>query len=158
MNRFIGSSPNYYTIADLHNLEPLDTNLLTTLHFLCNFSSPQLKSSNLQVSTFSKLSLSHVTTDGQSANLSWNKAPIWGLRSDFYYCLTIAVFWYGAPSLARGLVCLLQCTMYNIQYSLLSQIWDSPNLEDQVPVFISPRNRVARLYPQALVSGLPYLL
>jgi hypothetical protein len=39
---------------------------------------------------------------------------------------------------------------YNIQYNFLSQIWDSPNLEDQVPVFISPRNRVARLYPQAL--------
>jgi hypothetical protein len=35
---------------------------------------------------------------------------------------------------------------------LLSQIWDSPNLEDQVPVFISPRNKVARLYPQALGS------
>jgi hypothetical protein len=35
---------------------------------------------------------------------------------------------------------------------LLSQIWDSPNLEDQVPIFISPRNRVARLYPQALGS------
>jgi hypothetical protein len=32
---------------------------------------------------------------------------------------------------------------------LLSQIRDSPNLEGQVPVFISPRNRVARLYPQA---------
>jgi hypothetical protein len=30
---------------------------------------------------------------------------------------------------------------------LLSQIRDSPNLEGQVPVFISPRNRVARLYP-----------
>jgi hypothetical protein len=29
---------------------------------------------------------------------------------------------------------------------LLSQIRDSPNLEGQVPVFISPRNRVARLY------------
>jgi hypothetical protein len=28
---------------------------------------------------------------------------------------------------------------------LLSQIQDSPNLEGQVPVFISPRNRVARL-------------
>jgi hypothetical protein len=25
--------------------------------------------------------------------------------------------------------------------------WDSPNLEGQVPVFISPRNRVAQLYP-----------
>jgi hypothetical protein len=33
---------------------------------------------------------------------------------------------------------------------LLSQIRDSPNLEDQVPVFVSPRNRVTRLYPQAL--------
>jgi hypothetical protein len=35
---------------------------------------------------------------------------------------------------------------------LLSQIRDSPNLEGQVPIFISPRNRVARLYPQALGS------
>jgi hypothetical protein len=33
---------------------------------------------------------------------------------------------------------------------LLSQIRDSTNLEGKVPVFISPRNRVARLYPQAL--------
>jgi hypothetical protein len=33
-------------------------------------------------------------------------------------------------------------------------VWDSrlTNLEGQVPVFISPRNRVARLYPQALGS------
>jgi hypothetical protein len=60
------------------------------------------------------------------------------------------VCWYGAPSLTRGRVCVLQCTMYNIKYILLSQIWDSPTLEDQVRVFISPRNRVARLYPQAL--------
>jgi hypothetical protein len=29
---------------------------------------------------------------------------------------------------------------------------DSSNLEGQVPVFISPRNRVAQLYPQALGS------
>jgi hypothetical protein len=27
----------------------------------------------------------YVTTDGQSASLSWNKAPIWGLRPDFHY-------------------------------------------------------------------------
>jgi hypothetical protein len=33
----------------------------------------------------------------------------------------------------------------------LSQI-DSPNLEGQVPVFISPRNIVYQLYPQALGS------
>jgi hypothetical protein len=35
---------------------------------------------------------------------------------------------------------------------LLFHIRDSPNLESQVPVFISPRNRVAQLYPQALGS------
>jgi hypothetical protein len=34
-------------------------------------------------------------------------------------------------------------------------IRDSPNLEGQVPVFISPRNSVAQLYTQALGS-LPY--
>jgi hypothetical protein len=33
---------------------------------------------------------------------------------------------------------------------LLSQIRDSPNLEGQVPVFTTPRNRVHRLYPYAL--------
>jgi hypothetical protein len=33
---------------------------------------------------------SYVTTDGQPASLSWNKAPIWGLRSDLDYCLTVA--------------------------------------------------------------------
>jgi hypothetical protein len=38
------------------------------------------------------LSRSHVTTDGQPASLSWNKAPFWGSRPDFYYCLTVAGF------------------------------------------------------------------
>jgi hypothetical protein len=33
---------------------------------------------------------SSVTTDGQSASLSWNKAPIWGLRPDLYYRRTVA--------------------------------------------------------------------
>jgi hypothetical protein len=35
---------------------------------------------------------------------------------------------------------------------LLSQTRDSPNLEGQIPVFISPTSRVAQLYPQALGS------
>jgi hypothetical protein len=33
---------------------------------------------------------SYVTTDGQPTSLSWNKAPIWSLRPDLYYCLTVA--------------------------------------------------------------------
>jgi hypothetical protein len=35
---------------------------------------------------------------------------------------------------------------------LLSHNRDSPNLEGQVPVFISPRNRAAQLHHQALGS------
>jgi hypothetical protein len=33
---------------------------------------------------------SYVTADGQPASLSWNKASMWGLRPDLYYCLTVA--------------------------------------------------------------------
>jgi hypothetical protein len=39
---------------------------------------------------YSCQSQSYVTTDGQSVSLCWNKAPIWGLRPDLYYCLTVA--------------------------------------------------------------------
>jgi hypothetical protein len=38
---------------------------------------------------------SYVTTDGQSASLSWNKAPIWGIRPDFFITVKqLRVFWY----------------------------------------------------------------
>jgi hypothetical protein len=33
---------------------------------------------------------SYVTTAGQSISLSWNKTAIWGLRTGFYYCQTVA--------------------------------------------------------------------
>jgi hypothetical protein len=72
---------------------------------------------------------------------------------------------YGVPSLTRGHVCrlllLLVLASAVILYSefrrthyhiVLSQIRDSPNWEGQVSVLISPRNRVAQLYPQALGS------
>jgi hypothetical protein len=42
---------------------------------------------------------SYVTTDGQSASLSWNKAPIWSVRPDFYYRRTVAgLLMWGALS------------------------------------------------------------
>jgi hypothetical protein len=42
---------------------------------------------------------SYITTDVQLANLSWNKAPIWGLRPDFYYFQKIAgLLMWGALS------------------------------------------------------------
>jgi hypothetical protein len=52
------------------------------LHFICYY---------LNLYTiYTSQSKSCVTADGQSASLSWNKAPIWGLRPDFYYCQTVA--------------------------------------------------------------------
>jgi hypothetical protein len=40
-----------------------------------------------------------VTADRQSASLSWNKEPTWGLRPDFCYCETVAgLLMWGALS------------------------------------------------------------
>jgi hypothetical protein len=94
-----------------------------------------------------------------------------GTHNQFYFLLKIffrhlRVCNFLAPSLTRGWVCNL---LYNYFWALPEQsllgrspaeltaifyclIWDSPNLEGQVPVFISPRNRVAQLYPRALGS------
>jgi hypothetical protein len=59
-----------------------------------------------------------------------------------------------APSPTRERFCRLQLLLVfaSAGHILLSQIRDSPNLERQVPIFISPRNRMAQLYPQALGS------
>jgi hypothetical protein len=72
---------------------------------------------------------------------------------------------YVTSSLIRGLVCLLQMLLAlasevilgfescgTHDHILLSQVRDFPNLEGQVPVFISLRNMVAQLYPQPLGS------
>jgi hypothetical protein len=71
----------------------------------------------------------------------------------------------GVPSLTKELVCRLQlllvlasAVILESQYRgshdhiLLSQIRGSLNLEGQVPVLISSKNRMAQLYPQALGS------
>jgi hypothetical protein len=49
---------------------------------------------------------------------------------------------------------ILRSEFRGTQDILLSQIRDSRNLEGQVPVFISHRNRVAQLYPQG--TGFPF--
>jgi hypothetical protein len=62
-----------------------------------------LPSWTLNFSILSRLnqseSESYVTTDGQLASLSWNKAPFWSSWPDFYFCLTVAgLLIWGAPS------------------------------------------------------------
>jgi hypothetical protein len=53
------------------------------------YSNPLPRRVNWLISRSSQ-SQSYVTTDGQSASLSWCQATIWGLRPDFYCCETAA--------------------------------------------------------------------
>jgi hypothetical protein len=94
------------------------------------------------------------------------KTPWDSWHSNFIFQLnTCGYSPYVTSSLTKGWVCCLQSLLVltstvilrseshrTHDHILLSQIRDSPNLERQVPVFISPRNRVAWLYPQALGS------
>jgi hypothetical protein len=87
-----------------------------------------------------------------------------GTRNQFFFPLKIffrllRICYFVAPSLRRGRVCNLlglakavTLGSHSAEFAAIfcCLIWDSPNLEGQVPVFISPRNRVAKLYPRAL--------
>jgi hypothetical protein len=90
-------------------------------------------------------------------------SPLRLTTSNFFQLNTCGHSPYLTSSLTRGWVCSLQFMLvlasavicrseYRriLDHILLSQIRDSPNLEGQVPIFISPRNRVAQLYPQTL--------
>jgi hypothetical protein len=65
---------------------------------------------------------------------------LWGALSDERMDLQFAVYSLNGPSRAEPVT---------ILYCLIS---DSPNLEGQVPVFVSLRNRVTQLCPRALGS------
>jgi hypothetical protein len=109
---------------------------------------------------------SYIATEGQSASLSWCQAPIWDPRPNVLLSLIIfkqlRICWCEAPSLARSRECLVfagrrQCSLSQAWQDswayFIAYFWDFPNLEGQVPVFISPKKRVTQLYPRAL--GLP---
>jgi hypothetical protein len=81
-------------------------------------------------------------------------------------CITVRqlrICFRGAPFLTTGRVCHLQFLLAfasavilgsefrgTHDHILLSQIWDSPNLEGLVPVFITPTKRVSQLYLRLL--------
>jgi hypothetical protein len=96
------------------------------------------------------------------AEVEANLRPTSGTRDQFFFILEIffrqlRVCYFVAPSLTRGRVCnlLYKCFWALPEQSLLGRspaeltaifyclIWGCPNLEGQVPVFMSPRNRVA---------------
>jgi hypothetical protein len=88
---------------------------------------------------FLSQSRSYVTTDCQSASLSWNKAPIWGYDQIFITVRQLHVCWCGVFCLSRGRVCRLQLLLalasavilgsesrLTRDHILLSQIRDFP--------------------------------
>jgi hypothetical protein len=72
-------------------------------------------------------SQSYITTDGQPASLSRNKAPIWGLRPDLYYFLTVAgLLAWGALSDERtGLPFAIAAGPCQRSHSRVRVPWDS---------------------------------
>jgi hypothetical protein len=100
-----------------------------------------------------------------------------GTRDKFFFLLEISfrqlwLCYFVVPSLTRGQLCNLSynCFWALPEQSLLGRspaeltaifycpTWDSPSLEDQVPVFISPRTGVTQLYPRALEFSFCHLL
>jgi hypothetical protein len=77
-----------------YNLQGYNGGILTRLHIGLNWSQSQGQSC--------------ITTDGQSASLSWCQAPIWDPRPMYHLPLIIfrrlRICWCGAPSLARSQV------------------------------------------------------
>jgi hypothetical protein len=129
------------------------------------FSSVTLGRSVRTATELNESSRSYVTTDGQSASLFWGQAPIWGPRPEFFTFKQLQFFRCVAPFVTRERVCRLQlllvlasavilgCESFGTHAQILiSQTRDSPNLEDHVSVFISPRNTVAQSYSQLLGS------
>jgi hypothetical protein len=70
---------------------------------------------------------SYITIDGQSASLSWNKAPIWGLRQDFYYCQTFVdlLIWGALSDEWMGLSFTISTGPRQRRYSRVRVSWDS---------------------------------
>jgi hypothetical protein len=110
---------------------------------------------------------SYFTSGGlQQISSSWRQPP-WDSRPGISFFNWILSFHspYVTSCSTRGWVCSLQLLLApssavilrsdfhrTRDHILLSQIRDFPNLEGQVPVFISPSIRMAQLYPEALGS------
>jgi hypothetical protein len=75
---------------------------------------------------FSSRVESYVKTDGQSASLSYNKVPIWGLWPDLYYCQTVAgmLMWGALSDERRGLSFIIAACPRQRSHSRARVPWD----------------------------------
>jgi hypothetical protein len=95
--------------------------------FLSQSSSTAASRDSLKFISTESESESYVTTDGQSASLSWIKAPNWALRPNLYYWLKIAgLLMWGALSDERtGLSFTIAAGLRQRSHSRVRVPWDS---------------------------------
>jgi hypothetical protein len=105
-------------------------------------------STRLWLSTQSQSQNFFTTVSLPPISASWRQAP-WDSRPTFFQLNTCFHNPYGSSCNLQLLLVLISAVILRSDsrgirdHILLPQIRDSPNLEGQVPVFISPRNRVA---------------
>jgi hypothetical protein len=81
----------FTSVVDLRAVQSAGVSKISGIYLSYVFILKMMGAHNDAVCTYiGSESESYVTTDGQPASLSWNKALIRGLRPDFYYCLTVA--------------------------------------------------------------------
>jgi hypothetical protein len=108
-------------------------------------------------------------TDGQSASLSWCKAPIWGLRPNFYYCQTVC----GFADVGRSVWRENRYAVYNCCWSSPAQSFLGPRPAGLLTIFYClrfetpkpggpgpriyiPQEQGGPITPQALGAALSY--
>jgi hypothetical protein len=120
----IGTSIQLQLIITAHTLNSfLATSVLRMLYLIWGWSL-LLRSPSTWIESKSE---SYITTDGQSASLSWNKAPIWGFRPDIYYRRTVAgLLMWGVLSEERaGLSFTIAADSSQCSHSRVRAPWDS---------------------------------
>jgi hypothetical protein len=113
-----------------------------------NFRQPLAWNSGTQPSILES-SRVYVTTDGQSASLSWNKAPIWGLRPHSYYCKTVAdlLIWDALSDEWMGLSFTIAAGPRQSTHSRVRVPWDSGSY------FTASDSRLSFSSPPTIRSG-----
>jgi hypothetical protein len=118
----------YWKFFLLHYTQvPCQSRLCKADHAYLTYLMLQRQLSRVNCRKLESESESYVTTDGQSDSLSWNKAPIWGLRPDFYYCRTVAglLMWSALSDERLGLSFVYPAGSSQGSHSRVPVPWDS---------------------------------
>jgi hypothetical protein len=111
-SRFLVKDLNNFICSRLYR--PVNISQLTPWLVAISHHPPTFLIDRTQLTAAESESETYVTTDGQSASLSWHKAPIWGLRPYFYHCQSAAgsLIWGALPK---------SFTIYNCCWPSLAQ-------------------------------------